>query len=132
MNKNRYKNEIYLICKSGPQNADQIFKKLKKNYPYIGIGTVYRNLTELWEEGKLEKISGITSKTIYDVKKSDNLHGHLVCERSGRIINVDVSKIKNLDLGLPEGFNLEKVEVVFYGNFDESDGNCKGRIALSN
>ncbi|MFZ2150883.1 MAG: transcriptional repressor [Candidatus Absconditicoccaceae bacterium] len=130
MNKNRYKNEIVLMCKQGPQNADQILRKLKKYYPYLGVGTVYRNLSELVNEGVLEKISGVTEKAIYDLKKDDNLHGHLVCESSGKVINVDISKIKNLDLGLPDGFNVSKIEVIFYGNFGGEDGECKGRIVM--
>ena len=130
MNKNRYKNEIFLLCKTGPHNADQILKKLKKNYPYLGLGTVYRNLSELVNEWVLEKISGVTDKNIYDIKKCDKLHGHLVCENSWKVINVDVSKIKNLDLWLPEWFNINKVEVIFYWNFGWEDWECKGRIVM--
>jgi len=130
MNKNRYKNEIILMCKQWPQNADQIFKKLKKYYPYLGIGTVYRNLSDLVDEWVLEKISWVTEKAIYDLKKDDNLHWHLVCESTWKVINVDISKIKNLDLWLPDWFNVSKVEVIFYWNFWWEDWECKGRIVM--
>ncbi len=130
MNKNRYKNEIFLLCKYAPHNADQILKKLRKNYPYLGLWTVYRNLSELVNEWVLEKISGVTDKTIYDIKKSDNLHWHLVCETTWKVINIDISKIKNLDLWLPDGFNVSKVEVIFYGNFGWEEWECKGKIVM--
>lgn len=132
MNKHRYKNEILLLCKEGHKNADQIFKALKKNYPLIGLGTVYRNLNELYQEGKLEKIPGVNNKVIYEVKKSadDYVHGHLVCETSWRVISIDVDKIKDLDLGLPENFELDKVEVIFYGKYKGGDSGCKGKIIL--
>jgi len=130
MNKNRYKNEIILICKKWPHNADQVFKELKKYYSYIGIGTVYRNLSELVGEWLLEKISWVTDKAIYDIKKSDKLHWHLVCETSWKVINVDISKIKNLDLWLPDWFNISKVEVIFYWTFWWESWECKGRIVM--
>jgi Fur family ferric uptake transcriptional regulator len=132
MNKHRYKNEIILLCKAWHKNADEIFNTLKKNYPNLGLGTIYRNLNELYQEGILEKIPGVNNKVIYELKKSkdDNIHGHLVCENTGRIISVDVSKIKNIDLWLPEDFDIQKIEVIFYGKYKDSDGDCKGKITM--
>jgi len=132
MNKHRYKNEIILLCKAGHKNADQIFSELKKNYPNIWLGTVYRNLNELYQDGILEKIPGIHNKIIYEIKKEkdDNIHGHLVCENTWKIISIDVSKIKELDLGLPANFDLKKVEVIFYGKYKNTSGECKGKITI--
>jgi len=121
-----------LLCQNGYKTADQIFKKLKKNYPNIGIGTVYRNLSELYDAGEIEKIAGIVDKTIYEIKKSkdDNVYGHLVCESSNKVMPIDVSKFKSLDLGLPEDFELEKMEVIFYGKYKNSSRSCKWKITL--
>lgn len=49
-NKNRYKTEIILLTKQGHRTAEDIHKKLKKTYLFVGIGTIYRNLTDLVEE----------------------------------------------------------------------------------
>lgn len=132
MNKHRYKNEILLLCKTGHKHADQIHNALKKNYQNIWLGTVYRNLNELYQEGKLEKISGIHNKVIYEIKKdaNDNIHGHLVCEKTWKIISIDVNKIKEIDLWLPQDFDLKKVEVVFYGQYKWSTNKCKWKITL--
>lgn len=43
----KYKREIELICETGHWTAEDVYKKLKKNYFLLGIGTIYRNLTEL-------------------------------------------------------------------------------------
>ena len=132
MNKHRYKQEILLLCKEGHKNADQIHSALKKNYPNIGLGTVYRNLNEMYKDGLLEKIPGVHNKVIYEIKKDqkENIHGHLVCENTWKIISIDVSKIKNMDLGLPENFDVEKIEVIFYGRHKQTDSKCKGKITV--
>lgn len=132
MNKHRYKQEIYLLVEGGYRTADQIFSQLKKNYPNVWIGTVYRNLQELIDEKKIEKISGIMDKNIYEIKKwpEDSIHGHLVCENSEKVISIDMSKLKNFDFGIPEDFELDKVEVIFYGKYKNSCGKCKGKIIL--
>ncbi|NOZ44991.1 MAG: hypothetical protein GXP45_07800 [bacterium] len=132
MNKHRYQQEILLLCKQGGKDAKQIHKILKKQYPNIGLGTIYRNLNELYKANKIEKIYGIHHKIIYEIKQKNknNIRGHLVCEHSGKIISIDVQKLKNIDLGLPKDFDLSKVEVIFYGKFKNTDNSCKGKIRL--
>lgn len=133
MNKHRYQKEIILLCKESHKTADQIYQNLKKLYPKIGIGTVYRNLNELATSGVLQKIPGVNNKVIYEYSQDNknNIHGHLICETTWKIINIDVSKIKSLDLGLPENFELHKVEVIFYGKYKDSTSDCKGKITLN-
>lgn len=49
-NIHRYKTEIIALTQIGHRTAEEILKKLKKNYFFVGIGTIYRNLTELVSE----------------------------------------------------------------------------------
>lgn len=132
MNKHRYHKEILLLCKKGYIHADQIHKTLQKTYPNIGLGTVYRNLNELYHMGKINKIPWVHNKVIYKIKKrnDENIHGHLICQNTGEVITIDVKKIKKLDLGLPTDFDIDKIEVIFYGKKKNTHGTCKGKITL--
>lgn len=47
--------EILKRAKSHP-TADWVYKKLKKEIPELSLGTVYRNLNVLIEQGHIEKI----------------------------------------------------------------------------
>jgi Fe2+ or Zn2+ uptake regulation protein len=49
-NIHRYKNEIITLTGTGHRTAEDILKKLRKTYLFLGIGTIYRNLTELVDE----------------------------------------------------------------------------------
>jgi Fe2+ or Zn2+ uptake regulation protein len=58
-NIHRYKNEIINLTNTGHRTAEEIHKKLRRTYLFLGIGTVYRNLTELVNEGILMKHHGL-------------------------------------------------------------------------
>ena len=47
--------EILKETKSHP-TADWVYKKLKEEIPELSLGTVYRNLNVLKEQGNIEKL----------------------------------------------------------------------------
>lgn len=130
MNKNRYKHEIELLCEKEGKTADIIFSSLKKDYPNLWIWTVYRNLTTLVEEGILVKIHGLGDRVIYEKKQDTWTTGHLVCENSNKIIKVNLPDINCLPLDLPKDFDVDRVEVIFYGKFKNCKNQCKGKIVV--
>jgi len=93
--------------------ADWIFEEARQKMPRISLGTVYRNLNQLEDEGLIRSI------TEDNLKRYDgNLmpHQHLKCKSCGKVIDVDIpdaylkSKInKNFQ------FDVDKVEMVFFG-----------------
>ena len=118
-NQNRYKKEIELLLAKGKhRTAEDIYKQLKKNYMFLGIGSVYRNLTELVEQEVLMKTTGVTDKVLYELYKKP--HGHLVCTWSGRIDDIDISKVKFDGVALPDNFNLQNILITFSGHFNEN------------
>lgn len=130
MNKNRYKIEILLLCKKTWKTAEQLHSLLKKQYPLLGLWTVYRNLTELIKEGKLHKITWILDKTIYEVVEKNNISWHLICQNSNKVIKVSLPDIKKLNLNLPKDFDVSRVEVLFYGKFKNCVSDCKWKIVV--
>ncbi len=125
-NQSRYKKEIELLLEDGNHwTAEQIYAELKKHYRFLGIGTVYRNLTQLVNEEKIMKTSGILEKTMYEKKKP--LHGHIVCQKSGRITDVDIHDVLFEGITIPENFNLQNINIVFDGHYTGDDAvKCDG------
>ena len=121
-NTNRYKQEIVFLCEKGHRTAEQVFKELKKTYWLLGIGSVYRNLTELVDEDILMKTSGIAEKVLYEKKKAP--HGHMFCHASGTILDIDISSLDTSKILLPAGFLLENFQIIAHGNF-QNEESCK-------
>jgi Fur family peroxide stress response transcriptional regulator len=69
--------------------ADWIYEQVRKEIPNISMGTIYRNLRLLVNTGEVKEINipGLPSR--FDGSTSD--HHHLVCEKCGRIFDLDES-----------------------------------------
>ncbi|MCT4617592.1 MAG: transcriptional repressor [Candidatus Gracilibacteria bacterium] len=105
-----YKEDIKKICYNNHLDVDTIFERVKKIYPKAGRSTIYRNVEELTLEGGLKKLSGIGQKAYYEGIKEN--HAHLVNKKTGEIIDVE---IKNLDINIPENFDVENIDIRIYG-----------------
>lgn len=123
-NQNRYKTEIIRLLDDGKhRTAEQVFKILKKDYLFLGIWSVYRNLQELVDDGVIMKTSWILDKVIYEKKKP--LHGHIVCHKSLMIFDVDISHLMIENNIVPENFNLQSINVIFDWHFWSDElGTC--------
>lgn len=123
-NVNRYKRDILDICETGHRTAEQIHAKIKKYNFFVGIGTVYRNLTELVQEGKLMKHHGMWDKLIYEKMKPH--HWHLFCQNSGMIEDIDISMIDFSALKAPKDFIVDEIQLTIAWHFQDSDSRyCK-------
>jgi len=69
--------------------ADWIYEEVKKEIPNISMGTIYRNLRFLVEIGEVKEINIPGTPSRFDGSTSD--HHHLVCEKCGRIFDLDDS-----------------------------------------
>ena len=112
MKKHFYHNEILEICTNRHLTADEIFEELKKKHPQVGLSTVYRNVEELTQQGKLKKITNIGKKAVFE--KNKWYHIHLYDEESNLIHDVDLSKI---DLPIPENFQVSDIDITIKWKF---------------
>ncbi len=65
--------------------ADEIYEIVKKTIPNISLGTVYRNLNNLCDEGTVLKFT-TDGKERFDANIKP--HIHLCCEKCGEISDV--------------------------------------------
>lgn len=93
--------------------AEMIYNEIKEECPHISLATVYRNLNNFSENGKIRKIEIPNAKDRFDfVVKT---HDHAVCHCCGKVIDAPsdaVRKPRSLKLG---GFKVEDVSILYTG-----------------
>jgi Fur family peroxide stress response transcriptional regulator len=80
--------------KSHP-TADWIYEKVRKEIPNISLGTVYRNLNVLAENGKIKVLDYGSNHSRYD-GVPDN-HYHFRCEKCGGVFDLDFDLSSDLN-----------------------------------
>jgi Fur family peroxide stress response transcriptional regulator len=94
--------------------ADWIFEKVRRQLPKVSLGTVYRNLGVLKEEGLVREIYGNDRRAHFDADISK--HAHFICSGCDQII--DVRDVKSIDWRTMKdlvGCEVEEQTVVFSG-----------------
>lgn len=98
-----------------------IYGKTQEVLPNISLGTVYRNLNLLAEDGMIKKLDLGDDKVHFDGDITP--HSHFICESCGKIIdiNVDTNDLKQLenDLATKNKLIVHSAELVFRGICDE-------------
>ncbi len=112
----RQRREIYEAIRDTHSHptADWIFEKVRTEVPKISLGTVYRNLSVLKDDGAIREIYGADRRAHYDADLSD--HAHFVCAECGRIIDVHgVAKVDWRTLKELVGCDVNDQRVEFHG-----------------
>lgn len=75
--------------------AEEIYNLLKEEHPEISLGTVYRNLNVLCEQGLVQKIAGEFSCDRFDATVTP--HYHFYCEECGNLYDLEIPYAEELD-----------------------------------
>ena len=77
--------------------AEKLYLDLKNEMPELGIATVYRNLSDLCEEGKIIRIKTASGPDKFDGNTMP--HIHFECKECGDIIDIVLfeNQVKPLD-----------------------------------
>ena len=67
--------------------ADSIYRQLKPVYPDLSMGTVYRNLKEMKEEGLIASVAVVKDRERFD--GCTDQHTHVICSECGKIIDLE-------------------------------------------
>ncbi|MCQ2511448.1 MAG: transcriptional repressor [Lachnospiraceae bacterium] len=66
--------------------ADMVFADIRKEYPNISLGTVYRNLSLLADDGEIQKLKVLNGADHFDGNQLP--HHHFICKHCGGIQDV--------------------------------------------
>ena len=101
-----------------PLSAAQVAAALKPQG--ISMSAVYRNLSELENEGKVQRMTvGGSNKVFYryTVAKECERHLHLSCSKCGKTFHMDVPATDSLIKEVLDGsnFKVDSANTVLYG-----------------
>ncbi|MGB2698334.1 MAG: transcriptional repressor [Candidatus Zixiibacteriota bacterium] len=115
--RSRQRETIMRILKNTKSHptADWVYEMARQEIPNISLGTVYRNLRKLSQEGKIQKLTLNSSFDRYDADTS--FHYHFACRRCGKIYDVrpegEVKILKGIEKRT--GFHVEGVKINLLG-----------------
>ena len=117
MRYSRQREEIYacLLASGEHPTAEMIHRQLKEALPDLSLGTVYRNLKQLEEMGKVRRVASHQGNERYDAICGD--HVHFVCGVCGAVTDVAGADARELlrSIVLEEGFRPEKTDMIVTG-----------------
>lgn len=85
----RQRRVVYQTIRDAPTHptADWIFERVRAAMPKISLGTVYRNLSVLKNEGLVREVYGADRRAHYEASTCP--HAHFVCSTCGQIWDVE-------------------------------------------
>ena len=96
----------------GHPTAQMVYDALRREMPHLSLGTVYRNLRQLAQEGRLRELDGPTAR--YDSVLRP--HSHIRCLRCGALADAGTPYDPALDQGdVVRGWTVRGHDLLFHG-----------------
>ncbi len=95
-------------------SAEEIYQQVRKRFPMISLGTVYKTLERFHEVGLIQKVSPVTEVARYEANVSH--HHHLICLECQTIQDFEDPGL-DVKVSLPEGndFEVMRRQVILQG-----------------
>lgn len=105
----------YLASTKSHPTADMVYNQIQSIYPNISLGTVYRNLNLLVEQGDAVKVSCGDGMEHFDYDTSE--HYHFICKNCGSVIDLNMECINHINTIAGSGFDgkIDGSITYFYG-----------------
>ncbi len=99
--------------------ANEVYDMVRKRLPRIGLGTVYRNLELMADNGMILKLEVGGSQKRFDA--TTELHYHIRCTCCGKVDDIEFSAMPHLDQLASESCDYQVL-----GHHIEFSGICEG------
>ena len=94
--------------------ADMVYMNVRKTFPNISLGTVYRNLSLLSEIGEIQKISSSNGPDRFDGNPKP--HFHFFCRKCGQVTDIPCKYPIDFQSQLHDfGGMVEEESIQFFG-----------------
>lgn len=70
--------------------AEWVHGELRKTYPNLSLGTVYRNLRLLADRGLIRSVGVVDGQERFDGNLA--AHGHFICKNCGAVLDVELPR----------------------------------------
>ncbi len=111
--------KTFLAGRTDHPTADTIYTCLREEYPNLSLGTVYRNLAVLEDQGEITRISTGIGPERYDGTVKP--HQHFICTRCARVFDVQSDQLDEIIriAGRSCPGTVESCATNFYGICDD-------------
>ena len=96
--------------------AEQVYDFVRKKLPRISLGTVYRNLMQMKEEGTVRVINSLDRRR-FDGNKED--HQHFICRECNQIEDIMMDTSGHIKAAKMKYDNVHSAEINIYGTCTE-------------
>lgn len=114
MRSSRQRDAVLEVLRSSCDHptADMIFERVREEIPNISLGTVYRNLGQLKDEGFITVVESSDTKVHYEGNLTE--HIHFLCKKCHNITDVWCKSPVPSQLA-EMGLQVESQKTVYYG-----------------
>ena len=105
----------FLMTRKDHPTADVVYENVRKEFPNISLGTVYRNLTLLSDMGELLRLRVGDGMDHFDAATEP--HYHFICHKCNRVIDLEMENLDSINdvAGAGFGGRIEGHVAYFYG-----------------
>ncbi len=109
----------YLRSTTSHPTAENVYFKIREEFPKLSLGTVYRNLNLLAENGVILRLSCGDGVERFDAITEP--HNHFICRSCGVVLDLKVECMETIDKEVEKHFSgkIEGHEVYFYGTCNQ-------------
>ena len=107
--------KAYLMTRRDHPTADDVYTAIRRDFPNISLGTVYRNLSLLASMGEITRLSCGDGVDHFDYNTEP--HYHFICKNCGCVQDIPMEFLRSIDDLAAKFFDGEIVghSTVFYG-----------------
>ncbi|MFN3561125.1 MAG: transcriptional repressor [Chloroherpetonaceae bacterium] len=113
----RQREEILRVVRETESHptADWVYEQVRKTLPHVSLGTVYRNLNLLADEGLVQRV--ILDDGIVRFDGNTHHHHHFICTKTGKIYDVALPIDSEIlaQFNAQTGFKATHFKIEFYG-----------------
>ena len=104
----------FLTGNRGHFTAEDIFRRLRFQYPNLNLASVYNNLNLFDEHGIIRRLYTHKAKAVWDTDAGE--HAHFVCGKCGEIFDMAFPQIPEVYLAeCSRNFQISRKEIIFRG-----------------
>ncbi len=85
----------FLVTRYDHPTAETVYMEIRKEFPNISLGTVYRNLSLLSEIGEIQKISSENGPDRFDGNPAP--HYHFFCTECDSVLDLEMENIDHIN-----------------------------------
>ena len=108
---------LKIIARSeGHPNIEQIYERLKTDFPTTSLATIYKTMSLLKDMGQVLELTMASVGTRYDGNRPYP-HPHVICTRCGQILDPEIAALDEVsqEMARQTGYQITHHQLNFFG-----------------